>query len=228
MAGVRPAGEQTGKQRIESYDTLIVRELHTAEERVIERILSVNTRVRAGAVAVPHIGRQLRDRQAGGDINKLHLDVQRDTALALGDVRPDELPYNVVRPDSRLGHQHARVVAAKDSRLGGRGRVVHRGCPVVVDLHVLQQFGHIALQVAERPGRQPALSTNRDGLAGTALGGAALEVACLGRVLARGEGAAAVRVRDVAQCHLVLDVLLGDARVRHDHRGGGRQKGEES
>lgn len=213
--------------RVESCDAVLVRELHTTEERVVEGILSLDARVRASAVAVPHVGRHIHDGQARGHVDELHLDVHRDAALALGNVGADILARDVVRADGGLGHEGARVVAAEEGRLGRAEGVVRvRLGLVVADLDVLEQLGHVALLVGERLGGQAALAAHVDGLGGAARGGAALQGAGLGAVLAVCQRPAGLGVGHVAQGHLALDVLLADARVGGDGGDGG-QEGED-
>lgn len=202
-----------GLTRIEGYDAIIVRDLDTTQKGVVERVLGLNARVIASAVAVPHVGRHLRDGQARGHINKLQVDMHGHTGLALGDVRADVLAQDIVGADGRLGDQGAGIIAAEDGCLGRRLRIIERGRPVMVDSDIVEERRHVTLLVAKGLGRQPTLLAHLDGLICAALGRTTVQVTHLGAVLAAGQGPAGLGVSHVTQCHLALDMLIGDSRM---------------
>lgn len=122
-----------GEDGVELGNTVVVGGLEATQEGAVQAALasSVDARVDAGAVAVPDVEEHVGDGLAGVDVDELHLQVQGDTKLVLGDVLLDELAGNEVWADGVLWREDAAGVAAEEHggilAVNGAGHVVVDG-----------------------------------------------------------------------------------------------------
>src|SRR5438067_2308346 len=119
-----------GVDRLELSEAVRVAHLRAPQERLVVglRLAAARTAARAGlaepgvhaaGVAVPHVDRGVLDRRAPRRVHDRELQVEGRALLALGDVAPDLVEVEVVRPLGHLGSEHAR---RRRRRRAGRTR----------------------------------------------------------------------------------------------------------
>jgi len=129
------------EDRFELRNTIGVGLLDTTEESLVEvgRIVAVtvhvalHTGVLASGVAAPDIPVQILDGLTGFNVHELAVHNERDTRLAVADVRADELTLHPEWSDLALWGEDADGVLGEELRLGGVGGHLQRGVVGGVD-----------------------------------------------------------------------------------------------
>lgn len=115
------ASVMTREHCIKLNDTIVIGLLNTATEGGVKTTLAGggDTGVDAGSVAVPSVDQDLGHSSTGSDIDKLDIEMQRHTRLAIGHLAADELASNPVGTNSGLRHDDtASVLSEEGSRVG--------------------------------------------------------------------------------------------------------------
>lgn len=130
------AGVVAREHGIELNNSIVIGLLNTAAKGRVQTALAGgrNTRVHAGSIAVPSVDQDLGHTRAGGDVDKLDVEVQRHAGLPVGHLTADQLAGNPVGTNSGLGNDDARgVLGEEGSRIGiksvSRGRLMVDSCP---------------------------------------------------------------------------------------------------
>ena len=191
----------TREDGLELRNTIGVGLLDTTEEGLVKVgcvvavtvHIALHARVLTGGVAGPHIPVQVLDGLASLDVDELAVHDERDTRLAVADVRADELSLHPEGADFALGGEDADGVVGEELRLRGVGGHLERGVVGGVDDAVcITGVEQRALAVGLRDGGTTGCSAGVDASAletVSALAQAALGVVQEGLLCRRGQRA---------------------------------------
>lgn len=198
----------TRENGLELRNTIGAGLLNTTEEGLVEvrSVVAVtvhaalHARVLTGGVAGPHIPVQVLDGLAGLDVDKLTVHNERDTRLAVADVRADELALHPEGADFALGGEDADGVVGEELRLRGVGGHLEGGVVGGVD---------DAVRITGVEQRALAVGLGDGGTAGSSAG---VDASALENVSASAQAALGV-VQEVLLCRVGYGALFMGAGV---------------